>query len=227
MNYKVFVLAVTCWLISFPFCHAQVYDQNKLFKMLPAIPSNLSTATDEEVSAFVTKCDSVSGILSGYQEKYKRTRDSETNSDLIMEYYDIRDSIMDLNSTMRNKYYDLVTLFSDLEYELSAKKDSIRELIDNAQYNGNKKEEVDALYEQIYKYKVKYSEKEIAIFLQFLKEYRYRLDNISEKANKSEIIPLPDHLNKDVSYVLINIKNYLNYLSEVYKFNVGQYKKEE
>lgn len=226
MNFKVLFLVTFVWLVTIPFAKSQVFDQNKLLKMMPAIPANLSTATDEEVSAFTSICDSLNSLLSDYDEKYKRTRDSETNSDLIMEYYDIRDSITDLNSSMRNKYYDLVSLYSDIEYELYAKNDSIKELIRNISDNGNK-EATDALYRQIYENKVRYSEKEIAIFLQFLKEYRYRLNNISEKANKSEIIPLPDHLNKDISYVLINVKNYMNYLTEVYKFNIGPYKGEE
>lgn len=189
--------------------------------MLPAIPSNLITATEEEVSVFMSKCYSVSSILAGYEEKYERTRDPETNSDLIMEYYDIRDSIMDLNSTQRTKYYDLVLVFSDLEYAYTIKSDSIRELIENVKYDDNKKAELDALNAQLHANKIECSEKQIAVYLQFLKEYRNRLDYISAKANKSEVIPLPEHLNKDVSYVLLNVKNYLNYLSEVYKFNLG------
>ena len=221
MNFRAAVLAAFCWLIFLPFGKSQVYDQAKLFKLLPEIPSNLSTATDEEVSAFINYCDSIAGILEGYEEKYKRSSNPETNTALIMEYFDIRDSILDLNSTQRSKYYDLVPLFSDLDYELSAKNDALKESIETLEYEGNKSEEIKALNEQIYANRVEYSEKQIAIYLQFLKDYRAKLNAIAEKANKSEEIPMPDHLNKNVSYVLMNVKNYLRYLSEVYKFNVG------
>lgn len=221
MNRKFSLLIAFCWLAFLPVLHSQVFDQAKLFKLLPAIPSNLSTASEEEVSAFTSQCDSISRLISGYEEKYKRTKDDESNSDLIMEYYDIRDSILDVHSTMRNKYYDLITTFSDLEYELSGKNDLVRESIDNIKYDDSKKEELKALYEQIYANKVECSEKQISIYLQFLTEYKAKLNSISAKANRSEIIPLPDYLNKDVSYVLLNVKNYLNYLSDVYRFNVG------
>lgn len=221
MNYKTPILVSFCWLILMPFGKSQVFDQAKLFKLLPEIPSNLSTASDEEVATFTNYCDSISGILEGYEEKYKRSSNPETNTALIMEYFDIRDSILDLNSTQRSKYYDLVPLFSDLDYELSAKNDAIKESIENIKYEESKKEEVKALYEQIYANRVECSEKQIAIYLNFLKEYRAKLNDIAEKANKSEVIPMPDHLNKNISYVLMNVKNYLKYLSEVYKFNIG------
>lgn len=202
MKYKNPILVAFCLLLLLPVGKSQVFDQAKLFKLLPEIPSNLSTATEAEVSAFRTYCDSIYLVLTGYEEKYKRSGNSETNSELIMEYYDIRDSILDLHATQRTKYYDLVSLFSDMEYELSGKNDVINEP------------------EQIYANRVECSEKQIAIYLQFLKDYRTKLNKISEKANKSEVIPLPSHLNKNVSYVILNIKNYLNYLSEVYKFNI-------
>ncbi|HLN53670.1 MAG TPA: hypothetical protein VK212_08170 [Lentimicrobium sp.] len=220
MNYKTFILAAFCWLIFIPFAKSQVYDQAKLFKLLPEIPSNLLTATEEEVSAFRRSCDSIDEVLTGYQEKYKRTSDSETNSALIMEYYDIRDSILDLNSTQRSKYYDLVPLFSDLEFELSSKNDLIKESIENLKYEGNKVEEIKALNDQIYANRLECSQKQIALYLQYMRDYKTKLDQIAEKANKSESLPLPDHLNKNVSYVLMNVKNYLKYLSEAYQFNL-------
>ncbi len=222
MNFKTFILVAFFWLILLPGGNTQVYDQGKLLKLLPEIPSNLITATDEEVSAFTNFCDSIAGILEGYEEQYKRSAGSETTTDLIMEYFDIRDSILDLNSTQRSKYYDLVPLFSDLDYELSAKNDAIKESIETLKYEGNKTQEIKSLNDQIYANKVECSQKQAALYLQYLQDYRTRLDRISEKANKSEEIPLPDHLNKDVSYVLMNVKNYLKYLSEVYKFNIGQ-----
>ncbi len=221
MKFKSLILVAFCWLTLLPVGISQVYDQAKLFKLLPAIPSNLSTATDDEVSAFRASCDSIYEILTGYEEKYRRSGNSETNSALIMEYYDIRDSILDFHATQRTKYYDLFPLISDMEYELSGKNDVINDAIDNIKYDNNKKEEVKALSKQIYANRVECSEKQIAIYLQFLKDYRTKLNNISDKANKSEVIPLPGHLNKNVSYVILNIKNYLNYLGEVYKFNIG------
>lgn len=222
MNYRISIIIAFCWFIITPVAVSQAYDQNKLLKLLPEIPSNLSTASDEEVNAFTDYCDSISAILEGYEEKYKRTSDSESNTALIMEYYDIRDSILDLNSTQRSKYYDLVALFSDLEYELSNKNDELKASIESLKYDSSKKDEVAALREQMYLNRVECSEKQIAIYLDFLRNYRARLDDISGKANKSETIPMPDHLNKNVSYVLMNVKNYLRYLSEVYKFNVVQ-----
>ncbi len=203
MKIKSLILIAFCWFILLPVGKSQVFEQEKLFKILPAIPSNLSTASEEQVNAFRNYCDSIYLVLTGYEEKYKRSGNSETNSALIMEYYDIRDSILDLHATQRTKYYDLVPLFSDMEYELSGK----NSLIDDP--------------EQIYANRIECSEKQIGIYLQFLKDYRTKLHNIAEKANKSEVIPLPNHLNKNVSYVILNIKNYLNYLSEVYKFNIS------
>ncbi|MGE5382030.1 MAG: hypothetical protein ACM3PX_01235 [Omnitrophica WOR_2 bacterium] len=224
MNYRTFILVILCWVILLPVVNSQVFDQAKLFRLLPAMPTNLSTATDEEISAFTAKCDSVNNILSGYENVYKRKQsgDDPTNSDLIMEYLDIRDTILDLHSTERNKYYDLFTLFSDLEYELSAKNDLIKESIGNLKNEGNKEEEIKVLNDEIYANRVECSKKQVAIYLQFLKDYRDRLNNIAEKSNKSEVIPLPDHLNKDVSYVILNVKKYLGYLSDAYRFNVGQ-----
>lgn len=221
MNFKTLFLLVFCWLTLLPFGKSQVYDQAKLFKLMPEIPSNLSTATEEEVNAFRTYCDSIDAILTRYEEKYNRAPNSETNTDLIMEYYDIRDTITDLHSTQRSKYYDLAVMFSDLEFELSSKNDSINELIENIKYNDSKREEVKALQELIYANKVECSKKQAAIYLQFLQDYRNKVNNLAEKANKSEVLPLPSHLNKNVSYVLMNVKKYLNYLSEVYRFNIG------
>lgn len=221
MNFKTFILIIFCWLLLLPFGKSQVYDQAKLFKLLPQIPSNLTTASEDEVSAFRTYCDSIYALLERYEENYSRNPNSETNTDLIMEYYDIRDSITDLHSTQRSKYYDLSPVFSDMEYALSAKNDSINELIENMKYDDSKREEVKALQEQIYNNKVECSKKQAAIYLQFLQDYRNKVNNLAEKANKSEVLPLPSHLNKNVSYVLMNVKNYLNYLSEVYRFNIG------
>lgn len=222
MNVKAFILVAFCWLVILSNGKSQVFDQAKLFELVPQIPANLSTATDEEVSAFAQYCDSINRLLTGYEEKYKRSNDAdETNSALIMEYYDIRDSILDLHTTQRNKYYDQVMLFSDLEYELSAKNGVLQESIDQIKYDGDKKDELNSLYKQIYANKVECSEKQVVIYLQFLNEYRARLESNAWKANKSEVIPLPDHLNRDVSYVLMNVKKYLDYLSEVYKFNIG------
>lgn len=228
MNYKAFILAVFCWLILLPAGRSQVFDQAKLLSLLPEVPSNLSTATEEEVFAFSRHCDSINNLLTSYEEKYKRSNDAdETNSERIMEYYDIRDSILDVHSTMRNKYYDLVVFFSDLEYELSVKNSVIEETIGNIRYDAEKKEELTSLYNQVYANKVECSQKQVAIYLQFLNEYFTRLNNLAWRANKSETIPLPDHLNKDVSYVLLNVQKYLNYLSEVYKFNIGPAAMEE
>jgi hypothetical protein len=221
MRFKTPILVAFCCLILLPFGRSQVYDQAKLFKLLPQIPSNLSTATEEEVNAFRIYCDSIDAILTRYEEKYSRAPNAETNTDLIMEYYDIRDTITDLHSTQRSKYYDLAVMFSDLEFELSSKNDSINELIENIKYDNSKREEVQALQYQIYANKVECSQKQAAIYLQFLQDYRNKVNNLAEKANKSEVLPLPSHLNKNISYVLMNVKRYLNYLSEVYRFNIG------
>jgi hypothetical protein len=222
MNYKAFILASFCWLLILSSGKSQVFDQSKLLRLLPEIPSNLSTATNEEVLSFARQCDSLSIILTDYETKYKRSNDAdESNSALIMEYYDIRDSIQDLLTTQRTKYYDLVMMFSDLEYELSTKNRLLEESIENIKDDAGKREELTSLYHQIHVNRVEDSEKQAAIYLQFLKEFREKLNSIEWKANKSEVIPLPDHLNKNVSYVLLNVKKYLDYLSEVYKFNVG------
>lgn len=218
MNYKIPILIAFCWLIFLPIGNSQVYNQSKLLQLLPEIPSNLVTATNDEVAAFTKVCDSIYNILTGYEENYKRSRNPETNSALIFEYYDIRDSILDLHSIQRSNYYDLVTVFSDMEYELSGKNEVINERI---KYDVKKEEELKALHEQIYANRLECSEKQIAIYLNFLNDYKTKLNYISDKANKSEVIPLPDHLNKNTSYVILNVKNYLNYLSEVYKFNIG------
>jgi len=223
MRLKSAIIILLSLLLIIPYTKAQVTDQAKLFRLLPAIPSDLTTATDDEVLSFIRKCDSISGILSVLEEKYKRSNDAdETNSDKIFEYFAIRDSILDLHSTERQKYYDLVTTFSDLEYETSVKNSSVEESIDNLKQSGDK-QELNSLYKQIYDNRVECSGKQVAIYLQFLNEYRAKLDNIAWKANKSEDLALPDHLNKNVSYVLLNVRKYLDYLSEVYKFNVGPF----
>lgn len=223
MTFKSPIIILFIWFLVIPFTDAQVTDQAKLFRLLPAIPSNLISAPDDEVLSFSRKCDSVSGILSIMEEKYKRSNDAdETNSDKIFEYYSIRDSILDLHSTQRTIYYDLVTTFSDLEYETSVKNSTIEESINNQKESGDK-EGLNSLYRQIYDNKVECSQKQVAIYLQFLNDYRTKLDNIAWKANKSEDLALPDHLNKNVSYVLLNVRKYLDYLSEVYKFNVGPF----
>lgn len=224
MYFKYSTLTVLIFLLSFTLGNSQVFNQSKLFNLLPPIPANLSSATYEEETAFRTKADSIYNRLIDFEETYKRSRssDDETNSENIMEYYDIRDRIMDLHSVQRNKYYDLFPLFSDLDSELAVRNSAILERLDQIKYsNKDISVEENQLNEQIYANKVEFSEKKIAIFLQFLKEYRAELDNISEIANKSEVIPLPDHLNKNVSYVLLNVKSYMNYFTEVYQFNVG------
>lgn len=224
MYFRFSTLTVFCFLLTITIGKSQVFNQAKLFNMLPAIPANLSSATYEEESAFRAKSDSIYNLLVDYEEKYKRIRssDDETNSEKIMEYYDIRDRIMDLHSIQRNKYYDLYPLYSDLDSELAEKNSFLQESLDQINYSNNDGGgSANGLREQIYTNKIEYSEKKVAIFLQFLREYRAELDAIAELANKSEEIPLPDHLNKNTSYVLLNVKSYMNYLSEVYQFNVG------
>ncbi len=226
MYFRSSTLTVFCFLLSFTIGKSQVLNQAKLFDLLPAIPANLSSATYEEESAFRAKSDSIYNLLVDYEEKYKRTRssDDETNSEKIMEYYDIRDRIMDLHSIQRNKYYDLFPLYSDIDSELAEKNSLLQESLEQAKYSSNNNSNaVSGIEEQIYANKIECSEKKIAIFLQFLKEYRAELDAIAEMANKSEEIPLPDHLNKNTSYVLLNVKSYMNYLSEAYQFNVGPF----
>lgn len=226
MYFRFSTLTVFCFLLAITIGKSQVFNQAKLFNMLPAIPVNLSSATYEEESAFRSKSDSIYNLLVNYEEKYKRIRssDDETNSEKIMEYYDIRDRLMDLHSIQRNKYYDLFPLFSDLDSELADKNSLLQESVDQVNYSSNEGgTSAMGLEEQIYANKREYGERKIAIFLQFLKEYRAELDAIADIANKSEEIPLPDHLNKNTSYVLLNVKSYMNYLSEVYQFNVGGY----
>lgn len=224
MNFKSYTLTVCFLLLIITVGKSQVFEQAKLLNLLPPIPENLVTATYEDESSFRAQADSIYNRLIDYEEKYKRTRssDDETDSEKIMEYYDIRDRIMDFHATQRNKYYDLFPLFSDIDSELSDKNSVIQESLDQLKYSGKAgSEEENGLNEQIYLNKVEYSQKKVTIFLQFLKEYRAELNSIAEISNKSEVIPLPDHLNKNVSYVLLNVKSYMNYYTEVYQFNVG------
>lgn len=224
MKFKSFTLTVVCLLLIITVGKSQVFEQAKLLNLLPPIPENLSSATYEEETSFRAQADSIYNRLIDYEEKYKRTRssDDETDSEKIMEYYDIRDRIMDIHAAQRNKYYDLFPLYSDLDSELDVKNSTLLESLDKLKYsntdNGNAENELN---EQIYTNKVEYSQKKVNIFLQFLKEYRAELESISDIANKSEVIPLPDHLNKNVSYILLNVKSYMNYFTEVYQFNVG------
>lgn len=222
MTKKTTFFAVLFWVLLIPFAKSQVLDQNKLFRLLPEIPQNLTSATEKEVTAFKAQCDTLYNMLTGMEEKYRRSADSETNSALILDYYDIRDSITDLHATERSRYYDLVPLFSDLQYAYDAKNDSINYLIEDIKYNGSKAGDLQVLEQQIVANKAECRKKQAELYLQFLKGYRTKLQNIAEKANKSEIIPMPDHLNKNVSFVLLNVKNYLNYLGEVYQFNGGE-----
>lgn len=221
MNIKTFFLVVFCSVMLISTGKSQVLDQAKLLKLLPAIPANLSTATDDEVTSYRKRCDSIYNILETLEEKYKRANSDEgSNTNMIMEYLDIKDSILDLHADQRNKYNDLAMVFSDLEFEFETKNREIEESIANLK-GANNAEKIKSLNDQIYANKVECSEKQVAIYLQFLNDYKYRLNKLSAKANKSEVIPLPNHLNKNISYVLINVKNYLNFLSEVYRFNVG------
>lgn len=215
---KTTLLATLCWLLFLTSAKAQILDQNKLFRLLPEIPANVTSATEEEMTAFKAQCDSAYNLLTVMEEKYKRSADGETNSSMILEYYDIRDSILDLHSSERTRYYDLVPLFSDLQYACDAKNDSINFLIEDMKSDDSKKDQVFKLEQEIAANKAAYRQRQADMYVQFLRQYRQKVQNIAEKANKSEIIPMPDHLNKNVSYVLLNVKNYLNYLGEVYQY---------
>lgn len=219
-------LTVIISLFVFTTANAQVLNQSKLLKLLPPIPGNLLTATQEEVSSFQSKIDSISNLFSNYEDNYKRNRspDDMINNNEIMEYYDSRDRIQELHSIQRDKYNDLYNMFEALDSELFAKNDSIQEIINQLKYyNKDTSVEESELSRQIYNNKVAYGEKKSALFIKFLNDYRAELDNIEELSNKTETIALPDHLNKNISYVLMNVNRYLVYFSQIYQFNVGAF----
>lgn len=224
MRSLVSTLAVFFSLLIFTTCNAQVLNQTKLLKLLPPIPNNLSTATEEEVNSFQVRMDSISMIFSNYEENYKRYRspDDMINNNEIMEYYDSRDRIMELHSLQREKYNDLYSATEALDNELYAKNDSILEILNQLKYaNKDVSVQENQLNRQVYNNKVEYSQKKSALFIKFLNDYRAELDNIEELSDKTETIGLPDHLNKNTSYVLMNVNRYLSYFSQVYQYNVG------
>ena len=224
MRSLVSTLTVIFSLLIFTNGNAQVLNQTKLLKLLPPIPNNLSTATEQEVSSFQARMDSISLLFSNYEENYKRYRspDDMINNNEIMEYYDSRDRIMELHSLQREKYNDLYSATEALDNELYAKNDSILEILNQLKYaNKDVSVQENELNRQVYHNKVECSQKKSALFTKFLNDYRAELDNIEELSNKTETIGLPDHLNKNTSYVLMNVNRYLGYFSQVYQYNVG------
>lgn len=219
------LLLILCFLSIYP-AKAQLIDFYNLINMVPPIPNNLSTASQEEISSFKSKVDSVGVVLEKIQNDFRRVNNPDPKNIIknAEMYFDVTDRIGELCNEKMPQFLNMLAPEElKIAQEEDAQWDEILKEMNAVKYHTTREQDKE-FERRIYNVRLEFSKKKVQLYLKYAEFVRNSLQNLSADINKVDHSTLPDYLDKTRCTAVWSAEIYLNVVKLAYGYNVGKFR---